>query len=619
MREPSKRRHGGLRFANPPYVTPVEESEDVGAVDDIHPPPLFVRNSVFASMEFAPMSPLRTLLSSALALAAIPTFAQAPANAPASALAAVSADDLLAHIKTLASDDFEGRAPGSAGEAKTVAYLEQEFRKLGLKPGNPNGSWVQPVPMRGMAPAPSFSYTIGGKTVALNFPDDYVAHSTSQPSKIGVDKSEIVFVGYGVQAPEYGWDDYKGVDVRGKTILMLINDPAVPDPKHPAELDPAMFKGKAMTYYGRWTYKYEIAAKLGAAAAIIIHEDKPAAYPWDVVRSGGNGENFSLLRDGADPDAPAVPGWIQLDKAKAMMAAAGYDFDTLKKQALTKGFRPVSLKGTADFKIDNAVRSVNSNNVVAMIPGSDPKLKDEFVIYSAHWDHLGIDERLPGDRSKQIYHGALDNASGVAALMEIAKAYKALPSAQAPKRSILFLATTAEERGLLGAKYYASHPLYALKKTVANINIDGINAWGKTAQIENVTSGHSSIDALLVKHAKAQGRVVDGDSRSELGSFYRADQLEFARAGVPVLYTKARSRYLDRPENYAREKVDHYFTKDYHQVTDDVRGDWDFSGGVQDIQLLFQVGLDIAQGMTPTWNAGSEFKAAGDKRTRRAD
>jgi Zn-dependent M28 family amino/carboxypeptidase len=569
-----------------------------------------MRNSAFTDLEPTPMSTLRPLLFSALALAAVPTLAQAPAKA----LAAVSAEDLLDHIKVLASDDFEGRAPGSPGEAKTVAYLEQEFKKLGLKPGNPNGSWVQPVPMRGMTPAPSFSYTIGGKAVALSFPDDYVAHSTSQPATVGVDKSEIVFVGYGVQAPEYGWDDYKGVDVRGKTILMLINDPAVPDPKNPAELDPAMFKGKAMTYYGRWTYKYEIAAKLGAAAAIIIHETKPAAYPWDVVRSGGNAENFSLLRDGADPDAPAVPGWIQLDKAKAMMAAAGYDFDTLKKQALTKNFRPVSLKGTASFKIDNTARTVNSNNVVAMIPGSDPKLKDEFVIYSAHWDHLGIDERLPGERSKQIYHGALDNASGVAALMEIAKAYKALPPAQAPKRSILFLATTAEERGLLGAKYYAANPLYPLKKTVANINIDGINAWGKTAQIENVTSGHSSIDGLLAKHAKNQGRVMDGDSRPELGSFYRADQLEFARAGVPVLYTKARSRYLDKPENYAREKVDHYFTKDYHQVTDDVRSDWDFSGGVQDIQLLFQVGLDIAQGVTPTWNAGSEFKAAGDKR-----
>jgi Zn-dependent M28 family amino/carboxypeptidase len=554
------------------------------------------------------MPSIRPLLFSTLALAAAPLFAQAPAKA----LNAVSAQDLLGHIKTLASDEFEGRAPGSAGEAKTVAYLEQEFKKLGLKPGNPNGGWTQAVPMRGLKPTPSFSYQIGGKTVALNFPEDYVAHSTSKPTSVNISNSEIVFVGYGVQAPEYGWDDYKGVDVRGKTILMLINDPAVPDPKNPAELDPAMFKGKAMTYYGRWTYKYEIAAKLGAAAAIIIHETKPAAYPWDVVRSGGNGEFFSLLRNGDDPDAPPVPGWIQLDKAKAMMAAAGYDFDALKKQALTKDFRPVSLKGTADFKVDNVARTVDSNNVVAMIEGSDPKLKHEFVIYSAHWDHLGIDERLPGTRTQQIYHGALDNASGTAALLELAKAYKALP--KPPKRSILFIATTAEERGLLGAKYYASHPLYPLKQTVANINIDGINAWGKTAQIENVTSGHSSIDGLLSKYAKTQGRVMDNDSRPELGSFYRADQLEFARVGVPVLYVKSRSRYLNQPDDYAHEKVDSYVAHDYHQVTDNFRTDWDFKGGVQDIQLLFQVGLDIAQGTTPTWNAGSEFKAAGDER-----
>ena len=554
------------------------------------------------------MPTIRPLLLTTLALTAIPVFAQAPAKA----FAAVSEKDLLAHIQTLASDEFEGRAPGSPGEVKTVAYLQQEFKKLGLKPGNPNGGWVQAVPMRGLTPTPSFSYTIGGKKVALNFPDDYVAHSTSQPASVNVAGSEIVFVGYGVQAPEYGWDDYKGVDVRGKTILMLINDPAVPAPNNPAELDPAMFKGKAMTYYGRWTYKYEIAAKLGAAAAIIIHETKPAAYPWEVVRSGGNGEFFSLLRSGDDPDAPAVPGWIQLDQAKAMMAAAGYDFDTLKKQAITKDFRPVSLKGTADFHIDNTARVVNSNNVVAKIEGSDPKLKHEYVIYSAHWDHLGIDERLPGGRSKQIYHGALDNASGVAALLELAKAYKALP--KAPKRSILFVATTAEERGLLGAKYYASNPLYPLKNTVANINIDGINAFGRTAQIENVTSGHSNIDGLLAKYAKSQGRAMENDSRPELGSFYRADQLEFARAGVPVLYTKARSRYLDKPDTYAREVVDNYFTHDYHQVTDDYRNNWDFSGGVQDIQLLFQVGLEIAQGVTPTWNAGSEFKAAGDQR-----
>ncbi|WP_374359476.1 M28 family peptidase [Pseudoduganella danionis] len=557
------------------------------------------------------MATLRPLLCSTLLVCA-----GAQAQSPDAALASIKAEELLQHIKVLASDEFEGRAPGSVGEARTVDYLKQQFRQLGLRPGNPDGSWVQGVPMRGQKPVPQFSYKMHGKQVSLKFPDDYVAHSTTPGDHAKIKGSDIVFVGYGVQAPEYGWDDYKGLDVKGKTLLMLINDPAIPDPNNPEQLDPAMFKGKAMTYYGRWTYKYEIAAKLGAAAAIIIHETKPAAYPWDVVRSGGVGEHFSLQRKGADPDAPTVPGWIQLDRARELLSAAGYDFEQLKQQALKKDFQPVVLKARADFQIDNQTRSLKSNNVVALIEGSDPKLKHEYVIYSAHWDHLGIDTRLPGSRSEQIYHGALDNASGTAALLALAKAYKALPAAQAPKRSILFLATTAEERGLLGAKYYAAHPLVPLRQTVANINIDGINAWGKTAQIENVTSGHSSIDELLAKYAAAQGRKMENDSRPELGSFYRADQLEFARAGVPVLYTKARSAYLDRPDNYAAEVVNHYVAHDYHQTSDIVRTDWDFSGGVQDIALLFQVGLEIANGTTPQWRDGSEFKAAGKHRLR---
>lgn len=557
------------------------------------------------------MATIRPLLCSTVLVCAA-----AQAQSPDAALASIKADELLQHIKVLASDEFEGRAPGSVGETRTVEYLKQQFRQLGLRPGNPDGSWVQGVPMRGQKSVPQFSYSVNGKQVSLKFPEDYVAHSTTPGDHVRIKGSDIVFVGYGVQAPEYGWDDYKGLDVKGKTLLMLINDPAIPDPNHPDQLDPAMFKGKAMTYYGRWTYKYEIAAKLGAAAAIIIHETKPAAYPWDVVRSGGVGEHFSLQRKGADPDAPTVPGWIQLERAKELLASAGYDFDQLKQQALKKEFQPVVLKAKAEFQIDNQTRSLKSNNVVALIEGSDPKLKHEYVIYSAHWDHLGIDTRLPGSRTEQIYHGALDNASGTAAVLALAKAYKALPAAQAPKRSILFLATTAEERGLLGAKYYAAHPLVPLRQTVANINIDGINAWGKTAQIENVTSGHSSIDELLAKYAAAQGRKMENDSRPELGSFYRADQLEFARVGVPVLYTKARSGYLERPDNYAAEVVNHYVAHDYHQTSDIVRPDWDFSGGVQDIGLLFQVGLEIANGSTPQWGDGSEFKAAGQRRLR---
>jgi Zn-dependent M28 family amino/carboxypeptidase len=360
-----------------------------------------------------------------------------------------------------------------------------------------------------------------------------------------------------------------------------------------------MFKGEEMTYYGRWTYKYEIAAKMGAAAAIIVHETKPAAYPYAVVRQGGIGEQFSLA--GGGKETPEIPGWIHEDKARELFAAAGLDFAQLKQAALKKDFKPVSLKGVANFEIDNERRFLDSHNVVALLPGSDPKLKDEYVIYSAHWDHLG----KHGDK---IFYGALDNASGTAALLELAKAYKALQ--KAPKRSVLFIATTAEERGLLGAKYYAHQPLYPIARTVANINIDGINAWGRTAQIENVTSGHSSLDGLLTRHAAAQGRKTVPNSRPETGTFYRADQLEFARVGVPVLYTKARSNYVGKPDSYAREVVDRYTAHDYHQPSDMVRDNWDFSGGVQDIQLLFQVGLDVANGKQwPKWNATSEFSS----------
>ncbi|WP_395403202.1 M20/M25/M40 family metallo-hydrolase [Pseudoduganella sp. UC29_106] len=545
----------------------------------------------------------------ATSLAAAPALLLAADKAEQRALSAITEPGLMGTIRILASDEYEGRSPGTEGETKTIAYLEREFRKLGLKPGNPNGSYLQAVPLRSQTATPRFSYTVAGKTVDLKFPDDFVAHSTGPATDVNIKDSELVFVGYGVQAPEYGWDDYKGLDVKGKTIVMLINDPAVPDPKDPSQLDPSLFKGKEMTYYGRWTYKYEIAAKLGAAAAIIVHETKPAAYPYGVVRSGGIGEQFSL--EGDSRDNPEVPGWIHEDRARELVAAAGYDFDALKKAALSKDFKPVSLKGVANFEIRSQRRMLDSHNVAALLPGSDPKLKNEFIIYSAHWDHLGIDEKLPGSRTQQIYHGALDNASGTAALLELAKAFKALP--KPPKRSILFLATTAEERGLLGAKYYAHHPLYPIDKTLANINIDGVNAWGRTAQIENVTSGHSTLDDLLERRATQQGRRMVPNSRPELGNFYRADQLEFARVGVPVLYTKARSNYLGKPESYAREVVDRYTEHDYHKVTDDVRGDWDFSGGIQDIRLLFQVGLDVANGVArPVWKPASEFSKLRD-------
>jgi Zn-dependent M28 family amino/carboxypeptidase len=549
---------------------------------------------------------------STLAIAAEPTAASlAYSPAVKAPLRTISGSSLLKHIKVLASDDFEGRSPGTKGEAMTVAYLQDQFIKMGLTPGNPDGSYVQKVPMIGATSTPALSYQIAGKNVALQFPEDFVAWSPRVQTEIHVDQSELVFVGYGIVAPEYGWDDYKGVDLRGKTMVMLINDPPVPDPKNPDKLDASMFKGEAMTYYGRWTYKYEIAAKMGAAAAIIVHETKPAAYPYEVVRNSNSRENFSLKTDGPNPNFPLVPGWIHLDKAKELFSAAGDDFDRLKKAALSKDFKPVSLGGTASIHVNNTWREVASNNVVAKIEGSDPKLKDEYVIYSAHWDHFGFDESLPGPKSQQVFHGALDNASGVATLLELAKAFKALKVP--PKRSILFIATTAEERGLLGAQYYARHPLYPLKKTLADINIDGINPWGRTKDVEIVGFGHSTMDDIVTRYSLMQNRKAEPESRPELGGFYRADNFEFAKEGVPVVYAKSRNKYLDKPENYAREKVDQYISHDYHQVSDIVHDDWDMTGAVEDARMLFMVGYDVAQGKTyPQWKTGSEFKAKRD-------
>src|SRR5246127_1496515 len=320
------------------------------------------------------------------------------------ALEAITPDALLAHIKVLASDDFEGRSPGTKGEDLSVKYISDQSKKIGLKPGNPDGTYTQEVPLAGINSEPRMSFTIGDKTIDLKYPDDFVASSARLQPEIKIEKSDLVFVGYGVVAPEYGWDDYKKVDVKGKTLLMLIGDPPVPDPKDPSKLDDKMFKGKAMTYYGRWTYKYEIAAKKGAAAAIIIHETEPAAYPWQVVRSSWSKENFELDNSNKNMDAVSARSWITLDVAKKLLADSGQNFDALKKSAITKGFRPVALKAKANIDIKQQIRSFKSHNVIGKLDGDDPKLRDEYVIYTAHWDHLGRHPELQGD---QIFNGAI--------------------------------------------------------------------------------------------------------------------------------------------------------------------------------------------------------------------
>jgi len=524
------------------------------------------------------------------------------------ALEAITPDGLLAHIKVLASDEFEGRAPGTKGEELSVKYISDQFKKIGLKPGNPDGTYTQEVPLAGIKSEPRMSFTIGDKTIDLKYPDDFVASSARLQPEIKVDKSNVVFVGYGIVAPEYGWDDYKDVDVRGKTLLMLIGDPPIPDSKDPSKLDEKMFKGKAMTYYGRWTYKYEIAAQKGAAAAIIVHETQPAAYPWQVVKSSWGKENLELDNPNKNLDAVSARSWITLDVAKKLVADCGQDFDAFKKTATTKDFRPLTLNAKANIQIKQQIREFKSHNVIGNLEGSDPKLKDEHVIYTAHWDHLGRHPELQGD---QIFNGAIDNASGVASVIQIAAAFmKVNPP---PKRSVLFMATTAEEAGLLGAKFYAEHPLYPLEKTLADINIDGVNPWGKTHDLEDLTNGNSALDDLLGQAAARQGRVMKPNSEPEKGGFYRVDSFEFAKAGVPVLHAARGIEIIGKPPEYGKQKRDEFVAKHYHQPSDEVDPGWDLSGAVQDVQLLFEVGYQVANGdKFPEWEAGSEFKAKRD-------
>ncbi len=546
---------------------------------------------------------LTTLLLSAMVAGA------GPDSALEKALDGINPEQVLAHIKVLASDEFEGRGPGSAGEQKTIAYLTGQFREMGLKPGNPDGTYVQDVPLMGFrATRISGSVSSHGGPIALSFPTDFVAVSRRMTNDVKLDGSEVVFVGYGVVAPEYGWDDYKGLDVRGKTLLMLVNDPPVPDPKDPSKLDPSVFKGRAMTYYGRWTYKYEIASEKGAAAAILIHETGPAGYPFEVVRGSWGRENFDIARPqaaGQAPDRVAVEGWITDAKARDILKANGRDFDTLKKAASRRDFRPVPIGSTARIEITNTLREVKSKNVLARLEGSDPKLKDELLVYTAHWDHLGRDPERQGD---QIFNGAADNASGVAAVLEIARAFTRITPA--PKRSILFLAVTAEEQGLLGAKHYAANPLYPLERTLADVNLDVINLWGPTTDIISIGMGQTTLDDLLAEIAGGRGRTVAPDADPEKGYYYRSDHFEFAKRGVPALDPKGGRQYAGKSADFGKHKQEEYTAKDYHKPSDEVKPDWDLSGAVGDMKLLVELGYRVAEGPKyPEWKPGSEFRA----------
>src|ERR1043166_5667363 len=522
-----------------------------------------------------------------------PTLAQLPD---------VDMNAVMQHIKVLSSDEFEGRAPGSKGEELSVAYLIDQFKKIGLKPGNTDGTYVQKVPLVGITPAPApLVFDKGKQALTLKWKDDVVAWTKHVADSASIDKSDVVFVGYGVVAPEFNWDDYKGVDVKGKTVVMLINDPPVPDPADPNRLDPKVFGGKAMTYYGRWTYKYEIGAMKGAAAVLIVHETVPASYPFSVVQNKVD-EQFDLVTPDKNMGRASIEGWITVDQARNLFKFGGQDYDALKKVAATRDFKPVPLAGvTASMTIRNRLRRLDSQNVMGKIDGSDPARNDEYVVYTAHWDHLG--------KSKDgIFHGAVDNASGTASLLEIARAFTRV--SPPPKRSILFVSVTAEEQGLLGSEYYAVAPVYPLAKTLANINIDGINVHGRTKDLTLVGYGASDLDDYARDAAKEQGRTIHADAEPEKGGYYRSDHFSFAKRGVPALDPDEGVDFIGKSADYSQKVRDEYNNNRYHSPKDVIVPYWDLGGAAEDLKLFLAVGYRVAQAdKFPEWKPGNEFKA----------
>ncbi len=522
---------------------------------------------------------------------------------PAEALAAFDTATVMQHIRVLSADSLMGRGPGTAGEEKSVVYLESQFKAMGLKPGNPDGSYIQKVPLVGITVknSPTLTFTKGGTSTALKWHDDYVAWTKHVSPTASLKNSELVFVGYGVEAPQFGWDDFKGVDLTGKTMVVLVNDPPV--------ADTAIFGGARMTYYGRWTYKYEQGMKHKAAGVLIVHQTERAGYPFAVVQ-GKTAEQFDLVTPDKNMNRSEVEGWISLDQAKALFTLAGQDFAALERKAATKDFTPVPLGVTASVTLQNTLRTVDSRNVVAMLEGSDPALKNEYVIYTAHWDHFGIGEKIKGD---SIYNGASDNATGTAGLLAMAKAFAAAKTA--PKRSILFLSVTSEEQGLLGSQYYGMMPLYPLNKTLANINMDGLNTWGKTKDVVVIGLGASDLDDYARAAAAEQGgRSLRGDAEPEKGFYYRSDHFNFAKVGVPAFDPESGIEYVGKDAAYGRKTRDEYTENDYHKPSDEIKPGWELSGAVQDLQLFFTIGYRVASAARyPEWKAGNEFKAIRDK------
>ena len=508
------------------------------------------------------------------------------------ALRSITQDDLKTTIQILSADEFEGRAPSTPGEEKTLRFLKEKFIELGLQPGN-GQSYFQEIPLTEITSRPVADLTVSGgdETNRFRYRDEYVASTMRMIERSGIEGSEMVFVGYGIVAPEYGWDDYKGIDVRGKTVVMLVNDPGY------ATGDPELFTGKAMTYYGRWTYKYEEAARQGAAGAFIVHETEPAAYPWAVVNNSFTGPQMSFASEDKNMSRAAVEGWLTVEAARRLFGQAGRSYDELKAGAARRGFTAIPLGLTASVSLKNSIRNVVSNNVLAVLPGGERK--DECIIYMAHWDHLGIDTSRTDD---PIFNGALDNATGVAGLLEIAQAFTKLE--KRPSRSILFVSVTCEEQGLLGSEYYADHPVYPLDHTVAALNMDAMNIMGPMKDVTVIGYGNSELDDYVIEAAQTQGRTVRPDPEPEKGSFFRSDHFSLAKRGVPVLYTGSGTDHVVHGTEWTRAQRDKYVAEKYHKPSDEFDPAWDLSGTVDDLRLLFKIGYRLAGESTfPKWKA----------------
>ena len=530
-------------------------------------------------------------------LAACSQPAPPPAPPPAGpAEDLITVDSLTAHVKTVGSDEFGGRAPATPGEEKTRDYLVKHLQSLGVEPGAPDGTYLQQVPIVESVVERNFVLSVPGAT--YKYYDDVVAFSGVERPRVQM-QGEVVFVGYGINAPELKWNDYEGANVRNKWVMIMVNDPPAPPD------EPTLFGGNALTYYGRWTYKFEEAARQGAAGALLIHTDESATYPWQVVQSSWSGTQYSLPPQAGEP-ALGVKAWITDRAAKDLVKRGGRDLDALRTSASARGFKPVTLNVRAAATLNQKAARKTSANVIGVLKGASKP--DEAVFYTAHWDHFGTREPLPTDKpdTDRIYNGAYDNASGVAGVLEIAKAFAKAP--EKPVRSIYFAFVTAEESGLLGAAFLVANPPVPMDKVAANINVDGVNYLGPTTDMVQLGSDRSTLGPMLEALLKERGRTLGADTHPERGYFFRSDHFPFAKAGVPALSLNEPKDFTGPRAAELLKKQEEYNGKDYHQPTDQYDPSWDFSGGVNDMRLLAQLGWRIAnQSEMPKYNEGDQF------------